>query len=82
MQDKILKAKDKAVDILTRRAMADFSAKRRAEKAAFVEEIRPQIEQAVAQELVNRARVQVGQEFGQESKLANPAIIARKYRHV
>lgn len=82
LQDKILKAKDKAVDILTRRAMADFSAKRRAEKAAFVEEIRPQIEQAVAQELVNRARVQVGQEFGQESKLANPAIIARKYRHV
>lgn len=82
LQDKILKAKDKAVDILTRRAMADFSAKRRAEKAAFIEEIRPQIEQAVAQELVNRARVQVGQEFGQESKLANPAIIARKYRHV
>lgn len=77
-----MKAKDKAVDILTRRAMADFSAKRRAEKAAFIEEIRPQIEQAVAQELVNRARVQVGQEFGQESKLANPAIIARKYRHV
>lgn len=82
LQDKILKAKDKAVDILTRRAMADFSAKRRAEKAAFIEDIRPQIEQAVAQELVNRARVQVGQEFGQESKLANPAIIARKYRHV
>lgn len=82
LQDKILKAKDKAVDILTRRAMADFSAKRRAEKAAFVEEIRPQIEEAVARELVNRARVQVGQEFGQESKLANPAIIARKYRHV
>lgn len=82
LQDKILKAKDKAVDILTRRAMADFSAKRRAEKAAFIEEIRPQIEEAVARELVNRARVQVGQEFGKESKLANPAIIARKYRHV
>lgn len=109
LQDKILKAKDKAVDILTRRAMADFSAKRRAEKAAFIEEIRPQIEQAVAQELVNRARHQVGYEFGKEVKvvdshfiddehgmahannserpqgkiaLANPAIIARKYRHV
>lgn len=109
LQDKILKAKDKAVDILTRRAMADFSAKRRAEKAAFIEEIRPQIEQAVAQELVNRARHQVGYEFGKETKvinsqfvtdkngmahannserpqgkiaLANPAIIARKYRHV
>ena len=106
LQDKILKAKDKGVDILTRRAMADFSAKRRAEKAAFVEEIRPQIEQAVAQELVNRARHQVGYEFGKEvkvvdshfiddehgmahannsdtpwrkTKLANPAIIARKY---
>lgn len=109
LQDKILKAKDKAVDILTRRAMADFSAKRRAEKAAFIEEIRPQIEDAVAWELVNRARRQVGYEFGQEvkvvdshfiddehgmahannsdtpwrkTKLANPAIIARKYRHV
>ena len=109
LQDKILKAKDKAVDILTRRAMADFSAKRRAEKAAFIEEIRPQIEDAVAWELVNRARHQVGYEFGQEvkvvdshfiddehgmahannsdtpwrkTKLANPAIIARKYRHV
>ena len=82
LQDKILKAKDKAVDILTRRAMADFSAKRRAEKTTFIEEIQPQIEEAVARELVNRARVQVGQEFGQESKLANPAIIARKYRHV
>lgn len=109
LQDKILKAKDKAVDILTRRAMADFSAKRRAEKAAFIEEIRPQIEEAVAWELVNRARRQVGYEFGQEvkvvdshfiddehgmahannsdtpwrkTKLANPAIIARKYRHV
>lgn len=109
LQDKILKAKDKAVDILTRRAMADFSAKRRAEKAAFIEEIRPQIEDAVAWELVNRARHQVGYEFGKEvkvvdshfiddehgmahannsdtpwrkTKLANPAIIARKYRHV
>lgn len=109
LQDKILKAKDKAVDILTRRAMADFSAKRRAEKAAFIEEIRPQIEEAVAYELVNRARHQVGYEFGKEvkvvdshfiddengmahannsdakwrkTKLANPAIIARKYRHV
>ena len=109
LQDKILKAKDKAVDILTRRAMADFSAKRRAEKAAFIEEIRPQIEEAVARELVNQARQQVGYEFGKEvkavdshfiddengmahannsdtpwrkTKLANPAIIARKYRHV
>lgn len=109
LQDKILKAKDKAVDILTRRAMADFSAKRRAEKAAFIEEIRPQIEEAVALELVNRARHQVGYEFGKEvkavdshfiddehgmahannsdtpwrkTKPANPAIIARKYRHV
>lgn len=109
LQDKILKAKDKAVDILTRRAMADFSAKRRAEKAAFIEEIRPQIEEAVALELVNRARHQVGYEFGKEvkvvdshfiddehgmahannsdtpwckTKLANPAIIARTYRHV
>lgn len=109
LQDKILKAKDKAVDILTRRAMADFSAKRRAEKAAFIEEIRPQIEEAVARELVNQARRQVGYEFGKETKvinsqfvtdktgmahannserplgkiaLANPAIIARKYRHV
>lgn len=82
LQDKILKAKDKAVDILTRRAMADFSAKRRAEKAAFIEEIRPQIEEAVARELVNRARAQVAGEFGKESTLANPAIIARKYRHV
>nr|DAP17540.1 MAG TPA: crystallin beta/gamma motif-containing protein [Caudoviricetes sp.] len=82
LQDKILKAKDKAVDILTRRAMADFSAKRRAEKAAYIEEIRPQIEEAVARELVNRARHQVGYEFGKESTLANPAIIARKYRHV
>ncbi len=82
LQDKILKAKDKAVDILTRRAMADFSAKRRAEKAAFIEEIRPQIEEAVARELVNQARQQVAGEFGKESTLANPAIIARKYRHV
>ncbi len=83
LQDKILKAKDKAVDILTRRAMADFSAKRRAEKAAFIEEIRPQIEEAVAHELVNRARQQVGYEFGKgKTALANPAIIARKYRHV
>lgn len=109
LQDKILKAKDKAVDILTRRAMADFSAKRRAEKAAFIEEIRPQIEEAVTLELVNRARHQVGYEFGKEvkavdshfiddehgmahannsdtlwrkTKPANPAIIARKYRHV
>lgn len=82
LQDKILKAKDKAVDILTRRAMADFSAKRRAEKAAFIEEIRPQIEEAVARELVNQARRQVAGEFGKESTLANPAIIARKYRHV
>lgn len=109
LQDKISKAKDRAVDILTRRAMADFSAKRRAEKAAFIEEMRPQIEEAVARELVNQARRQIGYEFGKETKvlnsqfvtdkngmvhannserplgkiaLANPAIIARKYRHV
>lgn len=75
LQDKILKAKDKAVDILTRRAMADFSAKRRAEKAAFIEEIRPQIEDAVAWELVNRARHQVGYEFGQEVKVVDSHFI-------
>lgn len=75
LQDKILKAKDKAVDILTRRAMADFSAKRRAEKAAFIEEIRPQIEEAVARELVNRARHQVGYEFGKEVKAVDTHFI-------
>ena len=75
LQDKILKAKDKAVDILTRRAMADFSAKRRAEKAAFIEEIRPQIEEAVSLELVNRARHQVGYEFGKEVKVVDSHFI-------
>lgn len=64
--DKISKAKEKAVDILTKEMMKDFNAKRRAEKEAFIREITPQIEEYVHAEKVNQGRDLVAYHFGGE----------------
>lgn len=64
--DKISKAKEKAVDILTKEMMKDFNAKRRAEKGAFIREITPQIEEYVHAEKVNQGRDLVAYHFGGE----------------
>lgn len=64
--DKISKAKDKAVDILTREMMKDFNARRRAEKAAYIKEITPQIEEYIHAEKVNQSRDLVAYHFGGE----------------
>lgn len=64
--DKISKAKEKAVDILTKEMMKDFNAKRRAEKAAYIKEITPQIEEYIHAEKVNQGRDLVAYHFGGE----------------
>lgn len=74
LQDKIAKAKDKAVDILTKEMMKDFSARRKAEKAAYIAEIKPKIEELVHNDKVNQARESVGYWFGKRHnvKVINP----------
>lgn len=64
--DKISKAKEKAVDILTKEMMKDFNAKRRAEKEAYIKEITPQIEEYIHAEKVNQGRDLVAYHFGGE----------------
>lgn len=64
--DKISKAKEKAVDILTKEMMKDFNANRRAEKEAYIKEITPQIEEYIHAEKVNQGRDLVAYHFGGE----------------
>lgn len=64
--DKISKAKEKAVDILTREMMKNFNANRRAEKEAYIEEITPKIEEYIHAEKVNQGRDLVAYHFGGE----------------
>lgn len=64
--DKISKAKDKAVDILTKEMMKDFNAKRRAEKEAYIKEITPKAEEFIHAKKVNQGRDLVAYHFGGE----------------
>lgn len=64
--DKISKAKDKAVDILTREMMKNFNANRRAEKEAYIKEITPKAEEYIHAEKVNQGRDLVAYHFGGE----------------
>ena len=64
--DKISKAKEKAVDILTKEMMKNFNANRRAEKAAYIKEITPKIEEYIHAEKVNQGRDLVAYHFGGE----------------
>lgn len=70
--DKISKAKDKAVDILTKEMMKDFNAKRRAEKEAYIKEITPKAEEFIHRDQVNQARELVGEYFGKDQFKNNP----------
>ena len=72
LQDKIMGAKDKAVDILTKKMMQDFNARRKAEKAAYIKEITPKVEEVIHNQKVNQAREQVGYWFGKEGKTNYP----------
>lgn len=107
LQDKILTAKERAVEILTRRAMKDFSKKRQAEKAAYIQKLLPIIEGNIAETGIEPVRREIAKAFAKErqvnnpefvtdangfahanehtllvTKGANPATIARKYKHV
>lgn len=70
--DKISKAKDKAVDILTKEMMQNFNAKRRAEKEAYIKEITPKAEEYIHRDQVNQARELVGEYFGKDQFKNNP----------
>lgn len=70
--DKISKAKEKAVDILTKEMMKDFNAKRRAEKEAYIKEITPKAEEFIHRDQVNQARELVGEYFGKDQLKNNP----------
>ncbi len=70
--DKISKAKDKAVDILTREMMKNFNAERRAAKAAYIAEITPEIEELIHRDKVNQGRDLLAYHFGGEKEKNNP----------
>ena len=70
--DKISKAKDKAVDILTREMMKNFNAERRAAKAAYIAEITPEIEELIHRDKVNQGRDLLAYRFGGEKEKNNP----------
>ena len=72
LQEKIAKAHDKAVDILTKEMMKDFNAKRRAEKEAYIKEITPKAEEFIHRDQVNQARELVGEYFGKDQLKNNP----------
>lgn len=70
--DKISKAKDKAVDILTREMMKNFNAERRAAKEAYIKEITPKAEEFIHRDKVNQGRDLVAYHFGGEKEKNNP----------
>lgn len=72
LQEKIAKAHDKAVDILTKEMMKDFNAKRKVEKAAYIKDITPKAEEFIHRDPVNQARELVGEYFGKDQFKNNP----------
>lgn len=66
LEDKIYGARQKAIEILTRKYMENFSSKRRAEIEAYRKEIEPKIREAVREYRVNQAREAVALNFAKE----------------
>jgi hypothetical protein len=68
LEDKIMGAKDEAVNMLTKEYMRNFTPERRKAIAEFKAQITPDIEKQVAEERVNRARDAVADMFAKYPK--------------
>lgn len=66
LQDKIMQAKDMAVEILTKEVMRNFNAERRRRKAEYEKEVRPIVEKDVLNEPVIQARQVIADAFAKE----------------
>ena len=66
LQDKIMQAKDMAVEILTKEVMRNFNAERRRRKAEYEKEVRPIVEKDVLNEPVIQARQVIADTFAKE----------------
>lgn len=66
LQDKIMQAKDMAVEILTKEVMRNFNAERRRRKAEYAKEVRAIVEKDVLNEPVIQARQVIADAFAKE----------------
>lgn len=89
LKTKILKAREKAVDILTKKYMENFRAERREAIKKYKEEVTPAVRENVEQIQAIQAKEAVAEAFGKQSEKgkepyfskANPVTVARKYKH-
>lgn len=89
LKTKILKAREKAVDILTKKYMENFNAERREAIKKYKEEVTPAVRENVEQIQAIQAKEAVAEAFGKQSEKgkepyfskANPVTVARKYKH-
>lgn len=89
LKTKILKAREKAVDILTKKYMENFSAERREAIKKYKEEVTPAVRENVEQIQAIQAKEAVAEAFGKQREKgkesyfskANPVTVARKYKH-
>ena len=66
LQDKIMQAKDMAVEILTKEVMRNFNAERRRRKAEYEKEVRAIVEKDILNEPVIQARQVIADTFAKE----------------
>lgn len=66
LQDKIMQAKDTAVEILTKEVMKNFNAERRRRKAEYEKEARAIVEKKILNERVVQARLVIADNFAKE----------------
>lgn len=89
LKTKILKAREKAVDILTKKYMENFRTERRETIKKYKEEVTPAVRENVEQIQAIQAKEAVAEAFGKQSEKgkepyfskANPVTVARKYKH-
>ena len=89
LKTKILKAREKAVDILTKKYMENFSAERREAIKKYKEEVTPAVREEVEKIQAIQAKEAVAEAFGKQREKgkesyfskANPVTVARKYKH-
>lgn len=82
LQDKIVQAKDMAVEILTKEVMKNFNAERRRRKAEYAKEVRAIVEKDILNEPVIQARQVIADTFAKEHLKAKEGwtAIANKYK--
>lgn len=77
LEDKIYSAREKAIEILTKKYMENFRPERRAEIEAFRKTMEPIIRENAKNEQVNRARAMIVESFPKTVKKVDTAFRAR-----